>query len=150
MFVETFCLLCSCFHLPSNGRFTVGKQYPFEYLIDARRVVDDFGERIEISENIFQSCFDHIEKAVTSYCPIYADRTTYCVYLVICDFPPALEEIKAYAKLMQLNYIQAKKALSHGRNLISSKDAYHTGEILKKLSGFQVHYEVEPAYPYPI
>lgn len=77
-----------------------------------------------------------------------ADRTTYCVYLVIGGLPPALEEIKAYAKNMQVNYLQAKKALIRGRNLFFAGNAYHTGEILKKLSGFQVHYKIEPAYPY--
>lgn len=150
MFVENFSLLCSCFRLPPNGRFTVGKKYLFEYLIDARRVVDDFGGKVELSENIFQSCFDHIEKAVTSYSPIFADRTTYHVYLMIFGSSPTLEEVKAYAKTMQLNYIQARKALVYGRNLVSSQNACHTGETLKKLKGFQVKYEIEPAYPYPI
>lgn len=86
--------------------------------------------------------------AVTSYSPMLEDPTTYRVYLVPGGIPPALEEIKAYAKTMQVNYLQAKKALVQGRNLIFSGNAYHTGEILKKLSGFQVYYEIEPAYPY--
>lgn len=148
MFIEMVCQVCTCFRLPPYGRFTVGTQYSYEYLIDAERVIDDSGEMITFPENMFQSCFEHFEEAVTSYSPMQADRTTYCVYLVVCGIPPALEEIKAYAKNMQVNYLQAKKALIQGRNLIFSGNAYHTGKILKKLSGFQVHYEIEPAYPY--
>ena len=148
MFIEMVCRVCTCFRLPPYGRFTVGTQYSFEYLIDAERVIDDSGEMITFPENMFQSCFGHFEEAVTSYSPMSGDRTTYCVYLVICSLPPALEEIKAYAKNMQVNYLQAKKALIQGRNLIFSGNAYYTGKILKKLSSFQVHYEVEPAYPY--
>lgn len=150
MFQEIICQMCTCIKPPPNGRFKAGSRYPFKYLIDAERVVDDSGEQIDVPENIFQSCFHHIEEAVTSYSPMSADRTSYRVYLVICDIPPALDEIKAYAKLKQVNYLQAKRALISGRNLISSQNAYHTGEILKKLSGFNVHYETEPAYPYPL
>ncbi|MDE6743556.1 MAG: hypothetical protein K2J95_06755 [Lachnospiraceae bacterium] len=148
MFVEMVCQVCTCFRLPPNGRFTVGRQYSYEYLIDAERVIDDSGEMITFSENMFQSCFEHFEEAVTSYSPMLEDRTTYCVYLVIGGLPPALEEIKAYVKTMQVNYLQAKKALVQGPNLIFSGNAYHTGVILKKLSDFQVHYEIEPTYPY--
>lgn len=147
MFIEIVDHVCTCFRLPPNGRFTVGRQYSYEYLIDAERVIDDSGEMITFSENMFQSCFGHVEEAVTSYCPMSEDRTTYRVYLVIGGIPPALEEIKAYAKTVQVNYLQAKKVLIQGRNLVFSGNAYHTSEILKKLSGFQVHYEVEPAYP---
>ncbi|MDE6687015.1 MAG: hypothetical protein K2K17_06845 [Lachnospiraceae bacterium] len=148
MFVEKVSQVCTCFQLPPNGRFTVGRQYSYEYLIDAERVIDDSGEMITFSENMFQSCFEHFEEVVTSYSPMLEDRTTYCVYLVIGGLPPALEEIKAYVKTMQVNYLQAKKALVQGRNLIFSGNAYHTGAILKKLSDFQVHYEIEPTYPY--
>lgn len=148
MFIEIVDHVCTCFRLPPNGRFTVGRLYSYEYLIDAERVIDDSGEMITFPENMFQSCFGHFTEAVTSYSPMLEDSTTYCVYLVIGGLPPALEEIKAYAKTMQENYLQAKKALVQGRNLIFSGNAYYTGEILKKLSGFQVHYEIEPAYPY--
>lgn len=49
---------------------------------------------------------------------------------------------------MNVNYIQAKNALILKRNLLASGNAYEIKELLNKLSSFQVHYEVEPAYPY--
>lgn len=144
------CLVCSCFQLPPYGKFTVGTQYSFEYLMDAEKVVDDLGAIITFPESTFKACFDNFGEAITSYSPMVQDCTTYHIYLVICDSNPALKDIKAYAKIMHVNYLEAKKMLTHKRNLIASENAANTGEILRRLNQYQVHYEVEPEYPYEI
>lgn len=148
MFINIVCPVCSCFRLPPYGKFTVGTDYSFEYLIDAEKVMDDSGEMITFPESIFKACFDHFGEAITSYCPMAADHTTYCVYLTLRDSHPDFHEIKAYAKIMHVNYIQAKNALILKRNLLASGNAYEIKELLDKLSSFQVHYEVDPPYPY--
>lgn len=148
MFIKVVCPICSCFRLPPFGKFTVGTDYSFEYLIDAEKVMDDSGEMITFPKNIFKSCFNRLGEAITSYCPMEKDHTTYCVYLILRDSRPDYQEIKTYAKIMNVNYIQAKNALILKRNLLASGNAYEIKELLNKLSSFQVHYEVEPAYPY--
>ena len=50
MFLEADCQICSCVKLPSQGKFTLGSYYVFEYLIDAERIIDDFGNSIILSE----------------------------------------------------------------------------------------------------
>ena len=40
------CLMCICRQLPPYGHFTVGLDYVFDYIIDARKVTDDLGETI--------------------------------------------------------------------------------------------------------
>lgn len=140
MFIKVVCPICSCFRLPPFGKFTVGTDYSFEYLIDAEKVMDDSGEMITFPENIFKSCFNRLGEE--------KDHTTYCVYLILRDSCPDYQEIKTYAKIMNVNYIQAKNALILKRNLLASGNAYEIKELLDKLSCFQVHYEVEPAYPY--
>lgn len=141
MFIKVVSPICSCFRLPPFGKFTVGTDYSFEYLIDAEKVMDDSGEMITFPENIFKSCFNRLG-------PMEKDHTTYCVYLILRDSRPDYQEIKTYAKIRNVNYIQAKNALILKRNLLASGNAYEIKELLDKLSSFQVHYEVEPAYPY--
>ena len=55
---------------------------------------------------------------------------------------------KAYSKILNLNYVQAKYALKNKRNLIVSGNACEIKEILYKLKQFKVHYEINPPYPY--
>lgn len=147
MFFEAACHVCSCVKLPPQGKFTLGSYYVFEYLIDAEKVIDDSGNGIVVSEKRFKLYFENHGKAVTSYSPMSMDCTIYSIYLMIQDTIPALEEIKAYAKIMNKNYLQAKKALKQ-RNLLISGNAYDIMEVLKKLNTFQVRYEIEPPYPY--
>lgn len=147
MFFEADCYICSCVRLPSQGKFTLGSHYVFEYLIDAEKIIDDLGNYIIFSENIFKLYFENHEKAVTTYSPMSMDCMIYSVYLIMQDTIPTLEEIKAYAKIVNKNYLQAKKALKQ-RNLLISGKAYDIMEVLKKLNTFQVQYKIEPPYPY--
>lgn len=147
MFFEADCHICSCVKLPSQGKFTLGSYYVFEYLIDAEKIIDDFGNSIIFSENIFKLYFENHGKAVTTYSPISMDCTIYSIYLIIQGPIPTLEEIKVYAKIVNKNYLYAKKALKQ-RNLLISGNAYDIMKVLKKLNTFQVQYEIEPPYPY--
>lgn len=148
MFLEARCFMCECVKLPPYGNFTVGSSYPFEYLIDAEKVVDDSKNKITFSENIFKMFFENIGEAITSYSPVSEDRTVYKIYLILHEEIPSPEEIKAYAKITGRNYLQAKSALKYKKNLLASGNAYDIGAVLKKLHAFQVRYETEPAYPY--
>lgn len=147
MFFDVACHVCRCVKLPPQGRFTEGSYYVFEYFIDAEKIIDDFGNDIIFSENIFKQYFENLGKAVTTYSPMSMDCTIYSIYLIVQGPVPALEEIKAYAKIANKNYLQAKKALKQ-RNLLISGNAYNIMEVLKKLNTFQVQYEIEPPYPY--
>lgn len=59
-----------------------------------------------------------------------------------------LEGIKAYAKVMNVNYLQAKRALMQKRNLIAAGSAYDIWKMLGRLEPFNVHHEIGPEYPY--
>lgn len=147
MFFEVNCHICSCVKLPSQGKFTLGSYYAFEYLIDAEKIIDDSGNDIVFPENIFNLYFENQGKAITTYDPMSMDCTIYSIYLIIQATIPTLEEIKAYAKIMNKNYLQAKKVLKQ-RNLLISGNAYDIIEVVKKINTFQVQYEIEPSYPY--
>ena len=54
----------------------------------------------------------------------------------------------AYAKVMNVNYLQAKGALTQKRNLIAAGSAYDIWKMLGRLEPFDVHHEIEPEYPY--
>lgn len=148
LFECVHCPVCICRQLPSYGNFTVGADYTFEYIIDARKVTDNLGEVITFPENIFLSCFENLGKVITSFSPILSDATKYCIYLILSGSGCSLEEIKAYAKVMNVNYLQAKRVLKQKRNLIATGSAYDIWKILGRLTQFDVHYEIEPEYPY--
>lgn len=148
MFLEARCFMCNCVKLPSYGNFTVGSHYIFEYLIDAEKVTDDLGNEITFSENMFKIFFENLGEAITTYSPMLMDHTVYSISLILHDRIPTLEEIKAYAKIMNKNYLQAKKALVYKKNLLVSGNACDIGEVLKKLNAFQVQYEIEPSFPF--
>ena len=103
------CLMCICRQLPPYGNFTVGLDYAFDYIIDAEKVTDDLGETITLPEAVFLSCFENLGEAITSFSPILYDTTEYHLYLVLRGDGCSLEEIKAYAKAMNVNYLQAKR-----------------------------------------
>ncbi len=141
------CPMCTCRQLPPYGNFTVGLDYAFDYIIDARKVTDNLGETITLPEAVFLSCFENLGEAVTSF----SDSLRYDRIPFISGFKGdgcSLEEIKAYAKAMNVNYLQAKGALTQKRNLIAAGSAYDIWKMLGRLEPFDVHHEIEPEYPY--
>lgn len=151
IFVETSCRMCRCMQIPDYGHFTVDKHYVFEFVIDAENIIDDDGQKITVPESVFQSCFENLGEAVSfSFGPMFTDQTIYRVYLILREQNPDLEEIKVYSRIMHVNYVQAKRALTEKRNLMSCANAYNTAEILKKISHYHVNCETEPEFPYDI
>lgn len=53
------CCICSYVKLLSQGIFTLGSYYVFEYLIDAEKIIDDFGNSIIFPKNIFKLYFEN-------------------------------------------------------------------------------------------
>lgn len=148
LFECVHCPMCACRQLPPYWNFTVGLDYTFDYIIDARKVTDNLGETITLPEAVFRSCFEDLGEAVTSFSPLLSDTAEYHIYLVLRGAGCSLEEIKAYAKVMNVNYLQAKRALTRKRNLIAAGSAYDIWKVLGRLELFDVHYEIEPEYPY--
>lgn len=109
MFIEAKCCMCRCVKLPPYGKFTVDSCYGLEHLTDAEKITDDSGNEIVFSESIFNLCFEDLKEAVTAYCPMSMDRTVYSIFLILHDDVPSLDEIKAYAKIANVNYLQAKR-----------------------------------------
>lgn len=142
------CPMCACRQLPPYGNFTVGLDYAFNYTIDARKVTDNLGETITLPEAVFLSYFENLGEAITSFSPMHSDMTEYHLYLVLRGDICSLEEIKAYAKTMNVSYLQAKRALTQKRNLIMAGRAYDIWKMLVRLEPFNVHHEIEPEYPY--
>ena len=87
------CLMCICRQLPPYGHFTVGLDYVFDYIIDARKVKDDLGETITLPEAVFLSCFENLGEAITSFSPILYDTTEYHLYLILSGSGCSLEEM---------------------------------------------------------
>ena len=142
-------LICTCFELPPCGDFTIGEIYGFVNTSDYIEIIDNHKEIILLSENDFNMYFNNIGEVVTSvYHPIMYDKTVYHIYLVLAQNTCSLDEIKAYANICNLNYVQAKYELKYKRNLIAEGNASYIKEILHKLSHFKVYYEIEPPYPY--
>lgn len=142
------CPMCACRQLPPYGNFTVGLDYAFDYIIDARKVTDNLGETITLPEAVFLSCFENLGEAITSFSTMQSDAIEYRLYLVLRGDICSLEEIKAYAKTMNVNYLQAKRALTQKRNLIAAGRAHDIWKMLGRFELFDVHYEIEPEYPY--
>ncbi len=42
--------ICKCHHIPRIGDFAIGKEYQWQYIIDAIRVIDENGAEISFSE----------------------------------------------------------------------------------------------------
>ena len=148
---NAFHLACSCSRLPPDGAFTVGQEYTFAYMIDTVEIQDDLGQIIVFPEKVFESCFcDFADPVypVTSFSPMLQDQTIYHLYFVLEQDQSNLEAIKACSKLMNVNYLQAKRILHDRRVLIATGDAYDMRELLHQLAHYQVQYEVSPPYPY--
>lgn len=67
------CPMCACRQLP-HMEFTVGLDYAFDYIIDAKEGVDNLRETITLPEAVFLSCFENLGEAVTSFSPIHQIR----------------------------------------------------------------------------
>ena len=74
------------------------------------------------------------------------DKTIYHLYFVLDQGHHSLDAIKAYSKLFNVNYVQAKGVLNDKRVLIATGSAHDMREILNELKHFQVHYEISPPY----
>ena len=142
-----FHFMCSCYRLPEDGSFTVGQEYAFSNTIDAVEIVDDLGQVMVFPEKVFKSYFCNFADPVypvTSLGPI--DKTIYHLYFVLDQGHHSLDAIKAYSKLFNVNYVQAKGLLNDKRVLIATGSAHDMREILNELKHFQVHYEISPPY----
>lgn len=140
--------VCSCTQVPVSGSFTIGSYYDYTYLIDGVQIGDDSSTLISLGEKEFKSCFVQ-EEPVTAHLHIWDDHNVYSLYLVLMDDKCSIEEIRACAKLLNINYLQAKKTLNQKRNLIVQGKAYAMQDICKKLAPFPIQYEIDPPYPYP-
>lgn len=147
-FQNVYAHICTCHKLPPDGCFTVGKEYGFTYMIDAEQIVDDNGVTVTLCEKTFNSCFGNVVEAVTSYCPIAQDKTIYHVFLVQNENGSNKEEIRACAKILNINYLRAREKLSQDRCLLAKGNAMEIQDILERLAAFDVDYKIEPPYPY--
>lgn len=150
---DIFHLICSCSKLPPEGSFTVGQEYKFECAIDTVKVLDNLEQIIVFPDKIFKSCFcDFADPVypVTSISPVFHDKTIYCIYFVCEQGNYNLGAIKAYSKLMNVNYVQAKRKLNNKRVLVATGNAYYIRDLLNEIAKFQVHYEIIPPYPYQL
>lgn len=138
------CVLCR--RLPPYGNFTVGLDYAFDYIIDAMKVTDNL-ETIVLPEAVFLSHFENLGEAVTSFSPIHSDTTVYHLYMVLRG-DCSLEEIKAYAKVMNVNYLQAKRALMQKRNLIAAEVPMIYGKCSAGLSRLMCIMKSSLMHPY--
>ena len=140
--------ICTCCQHPSSGHFTVGKIYAFKYIIDAQQIMDDKEEWITLCDQTFHSCFEDITEVTTSFCPMSFDKTIYHIYLILDEDSNNRKEIKACAKVLNINYLKTREKLNHKRCLLTSGEAGMIQGVLEKLSAFDVHYEIKPPYPY--
>lgn len=142
-------LVCTCFNMPPYGIFTIGKIYGFVYTEKYIEIVDNNSEIVFLDKNDFNMYFNQIGEVATSvFHPIMNDNKIYSIYLILEQDTCNLDEIKAYSKILNLNYVKAKYALKNKQNLIASGNACEIKEILYKLKQFKVHYEIKPPYPY--
>lgn len=87
---------------------------------------------------------------VTTDIPMLYDEKRYKVYIILKGDRCNSAEVKIVAKLCNINYISAKKKLMKKKNFILEGNAYMVMEILKKLSEYDVTFELEPPYPYAV
>lgn len=140
--------ICTCRRLLPEGCFTVGKEYGFTYMIDSEQLVDDKGQIVVLSEKTFHACFDNVTEVVTSYCPMAQDKTIYSVFLRQGGDESNIKDIQACAKILNVNYINARKMLNQNKVLLAQGKAMDIHQVLEKLADFDVNYEIEPPYPY--
>ena len=148
---EMLPLMCTCIQPPPEGTFVVEQDYFLEQEMGGVRVLDETGKVVQLSDEVFQACFNECADPlypVTTDIPILQDETVYTLYLILEQGACELEAIRAYANLRNVNYVQAKRALKEGHNLLVAGTAFDMREWLHKLASFQVQYEIQPPYPY--
>lgn len=87
---------------------------------------------------------------VTTDIPMLRDETTYTVYIILKEKKYNNIEIKAVAKVCNINYLEARNKLINRKTLIAQGNAYEIRDILGILSQYDVNLEIVPAYPYKL
>ena len=148
LFEQAAVLLYRCRRLPPGGAFTVGELYPMGYAGGREQLWDDKNEPVPLPPEVLEACFSLAGEAVTAFSPLLSDPAGYRVYLIQQGPKPGLAEIKAYAALKGVNYLQARQALRQGRNLIAAGTVGEVRDVLAQLARFPVRCITEPAYPH--
>ncbi len=78
------------------------------------------------------------------------DKNIYQIYMILKESKCSIEEIKAFSKLCNINYIQSKNRLKNKRNMIGEGNAYWVRDILEKLMQYNIDYEIVPPYCHKI
>ena len=89
-----------------------------------------------------------IGEPVTTDIPMLRDSIVYKFYLIRKDDDCSKSEIKAVAKLCNVNCIKAKSKLVDKVVFIAEGDAYRMKELKQAISSYGVIYEIRPWYPY--
>lgn len=74
------------------------------------------------------------------------DKVVYKIYIVLKDNKCDIYEIRAVAKIYDINYIASKKITN--KNLVAQREAYEIRYILRRLIQCDVNFSIEPPYPY--
>ena len=73
--------------------------------------MDEKEEWITLCDQTFHSCFEDITEVTTSFCPMSFDKTIYHIYLILDEDSNNREEIKACAKVLNINYLKAREKI---------------------------------------
>lgn len=85
--------------------------------------------------------------ASTYYHPMYKDNTLYKVILEKGNLS-SKENIKAISKVMNCNFLQAKKVIESDNPIIAEDRAPEIITQLRKLSNSNIKYSIKPNFPY--
>lgn len=85
---------------------------------------------------------------VTTDIPMLRDKTTYVVYVILKEKQCNNFEIKAVAKVCNINYLEARNKLINRKTLIAQGNAYEIRDILEILLQYDVNFKILPPYPY--
>ena len=134
---------CIFFNLPPKGKFTMEKEYSCEYTEKGILLYDDDMQPV---------FFEHSEYEL--YCHFYAglcdppidptDETQdQSLYMVLESGKPSIREIRAYSHICKVNYVAAKKALTHKENFLIKGNYYYLKEICQILEQYGVKYVIK-------
>lgn len=88
------------------------------------------------------------EIPVTTDIPMLRDQTIYKFYIIKKEDKCSNAEIKAVAKLCNVNYIEAKNKLTNKIVFIAEGDAYKMKDLQQIISVYEVIYKIKPLYQY--
>ena len=136
---QMYCF-CIFFNLPPKGKFTMEKKYSCEYTEKGILLYDD---------NMQPVFFEYSEYEL--YCHFYAglydppidptDETQdQSLYMVLEGGSPSIREIRAYSHICKVNYVSAKKALTHKENFLIKGNYHYLREICQILDQYGVKY----------